>query len=155
MYKKILVPLDGSQTSARGFEEAVALARLTQASLVLLHVVDTMAVAINIEPPTTWQDITNGLRKRGQSLLDRARTTAAEHGLAWEVRLIEGRVERVADTIVNEARDLDCDLVVMGTHGRRGFSHVLLGSDAERVLRQCPVPVLLVRYSASGKTQPG
>ncbi len=58
---------------------------------------------------------------------------------------IEGRLQRVGDTIVDEARSAGCDLVVMGTHGRRGVSHALLGSDAERVARQCPVPVLLVR----------
>ena len=85
-------------------------------------------------------------------VIDRASQTAATHAVASEVRLIEGRVERVSDTIVGEARSADCDLVVMGTHGRRGFGHVLLGSDAERVVRQCPMPVLLVRHPDAAKS---
>ena len=152
MYDKVLVPLDGSSTSERGFEEAVALARVMKSTLLLLHVVDTVPVALDMVNTTTWQDISDGLRQRGQGLLDRARKTAAEHGVVSETRLIEGRVERVSDTIVDEARSASCDLVVMGTHGRRGFGHVLLGSDAERVVRQCPMPVLLVRHPEAAKS---
>lgn len=151
MYDKILVPLDGSPTSERGFEEAVALARVMKSRLVLLHVVDTVPVPLDMINTTTWHDISDGLRQRGQGLLDRASQTAATHAVASEARLIEGRVERVSDTIVGEARSADCDLVVMGTHGRRGFGHVLLGSDAERVVRQCPMPVLLVRHPDAAK----
>lgn len=145
MYKKILVPLDGSPTADRGFEEAVALARATKASLVLVHVIDVQPLAVEMAPATSWQAICDSLRQQGQSLLDRASKTAAEHDVSSEQRLIEGRLQRVGDTIVDEARSAGCDLVVMGTHGRRGISHALLGSDAERVARQCPVPVLLVR----------
>jgi hypothetical protein len=77
---------------------------------------------------------------------------ATQQGVASEAHLIEDRIDRVADTIVDEARSTKCDLVVMGTHGRRGFSHVLLGSDAERVVRQCPLPVLLVRHPEAART---
>jgi nucleotide-binding universal stress UspA family protein len=146
MYDRILVPLDGSATAERGFEEAVALARVMKSTLVLVHVIDTAPVAVDMVGPVTWQEVSDGLRKHGQGLLERAGKTAAEHSVASEARLIEGRVERVCDTIVSEARSAHCDLVVMGTHGRRGFSHALLGSDAERVVRQCPIPVLLVRH---------
>lgn len=146
MYDRILVPLDGSPTSERGFEEAVALARVMKSTLVLVHVIDTVPVAVDMTPPVTWQAVIDSLRQQGQGLLDRAGKTAAEHGVASEPHLIEGQNERVADTLVSEARKARCDLVVMGTHGRRGFSHALLGSDAERVVRQCPVPVLLVRH---------
>lgn len=151
MYDKILVPLDGSPCSDRAFEEAVALARIMKSRLLLLHVIDTVPMAMDMIPPTTWQDIAEGLRKHGQGLLDRARQTAAGHGIASETRLIEGHDERVADTIVAEAGAAACDLVVMGTHGRRGFAHAMAGSDAERVLRQCPVPLLLVRQPAARK----
>jgi nucleotide-binding universal stress UspA family protein len=146
MYNRILVPLDGSPTSERGFEEAVALARVMKSTLLLVNVVDTVPMAIEMATTTTWQEICEGMRKRGQGLLDRARLTAADHGVSSETLLVEARAERVADTLVDEARNTKCDLVVMGTHGRRGFSHALLGSDAERLVRQCPVPVLLVRH---------
>jgi nucleotide-binding universal stress UspA family protein len=151
MYAKILVPLDGSLTSQRGFEEAVALARALKSSLLLLHVVDTLPVAVDMFNPSAWQDIGDALRQNGQALLDRAQRTATEHGVANEPRLIENAPGRVADAIVDEARRADCDLVVMGTHGRRGFGHALLGSDAERVLRLCPVPVLVVRHPDAGR----
>ena len=63
----------------------------------------------------------------------------------WETQLRELKGGRVADAILQEAKSTSCDLIVIGTHGRRGFSRVLLGSDAENVLRESPVPVLLVR----------
>lgn len=146
MYKKILVPLDGSPTSERGFEEAVALAGVLKSSLLLLHVVDTTPVAIDMVTATTWTDVGEAYRQHGQALLDRALAHAKAKGLTAECKLVEGRLARVADSIVDEARSGGCDLVMMGTHGRRGFSHVLLGSDAERVVRQCPLPVLLLRH---------
>ena len=146
MYAKILVPLDGSLTSQRGFEEAVALARVMKSSLLLLHVIDTMPVAGDIFDPGVWQDIADALRRNGDELTAQARRTATGYGVPNEVRLIENPVGRVADAIVDTARSENCDLVVMGTHGRRGFSRVMMGSDAELVVRHCPLPVLLVRH---------
>ena len=151
MYNKILVPVDGSPTSARGYEEAVALARALGSGLVVLHVIDPFPVAVEMVPATTWQEISDGLRQRGETLLAAAKETATAHGLSAEARLVESRGERVADTIVQEAQDAGCDLVVMGTHGRRGFNRVMVGSDAELVLRHCPVPVLLVRHPEAGR----
>ena len=153
MYDKILVALDGSATSQRGFEEAVALARVMKSTLVLMHVIDSVPLAIEMVPPTSWQLLIDGLRTHGQGLLERARESAAKQDVVSEARLVEDRAERVADSIVNEARRAKCDLVVMGTHGRRGFSHVLLGSDAERVVRQCPLPVLLVRHPEAARSR--
>lgn len=146
MYKKILVPIDGSATAGRGFEEAVALARAVGASLRLMHVVDTVPVAMEMAPSATWQQICDEQRRDGEALIERARATAIEHGVAVDTCLLEGSAARVADAIVDEARATDCDLIVMGTHGRRGFTHLMMGSDAERVARVSPLPVLLVRH---------
>ena len=143
MYAKILVPLDGSPTAFRGFEEAVALARALGSKLVLMHVIDTFPVAVEM------------VRQQGETLLAKGKETAGNHGVAVETRLVEARTERVADTIVQEARDAGCDLVVMGTHGRRGFNRVLMGSDAEIVLRYCPLPVLLVRHPEAQRAHHG
>jgi nucleotide-binding universal stress UspA family protein len=146
MYKKILVPIDGSATAGRGFEEAVALARAVGASLRLMHVVDTVPVAMEMAPSATWQQICEAQRRDGEALIDRARATAIEHGVAADTCLLEGSAARVADAIVEEARAAGCDLIVMGTHGRRGFTHLMMGSDAERVARVSSLPVLLVRH---------
>lgn len=150
MYRKILVPLDGSATSARGLEEAVGLARTAKATLLLLHVVDAYPLAVEMATAETWELVLEGLRKHGRALLDRARQTAADHGVTAEERLLEFPAGRVADAIVGEARSAGCDLIVMGTHGRRGFSHLMIGSDAERVVRDSPLPVLLVRHPEQG-----
>jgi nucleotide-binding universal stress UspA family protein len=146
MYRKILVPLDGSATSARGLEEATGLARAAGASLVLLHVIDTYPLAVEMATPDTWQKVVDGLRKHGQGLLERARKTLQEHGVAAVERLVEFPASRVADVIIQEANAAGCDLIVMGTHGRRGFSHMMIGSDAERVVHESKLPVLLVRH---------
>jgi nucleotide-binding universal stress UspA family protein len=78
-------------------------------------------------------------------LLAQAQAGARERGVQAETLLREVAGGRVADQIVHEALQGNCDLIVMGTHGRRGFSHVLIGSEAESVLRSSPLPVLLLR----------
>jgi nucleotide-binding universal stress UspA family protein len=149
MYRKILVPLDGSATSARGLEEAIGLARASGASLVLLHVIDAYPLAVEMATPDTWEKVVEGLRRHGQALLDRAEATAREHGVATASRMLEFPSGRVADAILQEAKAVDCDLILMGTHGRRGFGHMMMGSDAERVVHESPLPVLLVRHPES------
>jgi len=146
MYRKILVPLDGSPTAARGLEEALGLARVTGSSLALLHVMDIVPFGMDVASGEAWELMIESLRTSGQSLLEQARTAAREHGVATTDKMVEFPSSRVADVIVDEARDQGCDLIVMGTHGRRGFQHAMLGSDVERVLRMSPVPVLVVRH---------
>ncbi len=147
MYARILVPLDGSDTANHGFEEAVALARALKSSLVLVHAVDAFPVLTEMGSATTFEQVQNGLRQFGEDVLKKARSTAADHGVQAETRLVENGAGRAADVILKEARDLGCDLIVMGSHGRRGFSHLVMGSNAEAVARASDVPVLLVRHA--------
>ena len=109
MYQNILVPVDGSAISDLGVQEATKLARLTGASVRLLHVVEQAA------------------------------------HLTVDAVLHEDTSGRVAEIVADEATSWGADLVVLGTHGRRGVGRLILGSDAEQVLRPSPVPVLLVR----------
>jgi nucleotide-binding universal stress UspA family protein len=145
MYDRILVPVDGSDTSRRGFDEALALARRLGSSLVLLHVIDIVPISMEMASPQAWEAVTTGLRDLGREVLERCRQAASDRGVASESHLVEPAAERVADAIVDQALAHRCSLIVMGTHGRRGVRHALIGSDAERVLRQSPLPVLLVR----------
>jgi nucleotide-binding universal stress UspA family protein len=85
------------------------------------------------------------LARSGRRLLERTRLSAKKLGVDAETVLREPVVKRVADTILSEAKTWRADLIVMGTHGRRGVRRVVLGSDAEQILRQAEVPVLLVR----------
>lgn len=145
MYRRILVPLDGSATAQRGLHEALTLAQRLDASVVLVHVVEWYPMVAEMATATTWEHINAGLREAGREVLDRAHEQARAMGVASETHVVDASAALVADVIIAQVREHQCDLIVMGTHGRRGLSHALVGSDAEGVLRTSPVPVLMVR----------
>lgn len=150
-YKRILVPVDGSPTSNAGLKEALKLAKSQHARVCLLHVVDEMIVfnvpegAVNVGP------VIEELKRGGKRVLQKAQKLAAAQGVRAESDLRESVGVRVADVITGRARRWRADLIVMGTHGRRGVNRMLLGSDAELVLRNASAPVLLVRARARRK----
>ena len=145
MYKRILVPIDGSDTATRGLQEAIGLATDLQAKLTLLHVIDDFPLLVEMASAINVEATLDELRRRGEGLLAQAKARAQERGVQADTLLREVAGGRVADQIVHEALQGECDLIVMGTHGRRGFSHLLIGSEAESVLRSSPLPVLLLR----------
>lgn len=145
MYDRILVPIDGSVPSQRGLREAVALARSLGSTIVLLHVIDDFPKRLELASAEVYEQSLERMRRRGQELLDQARASVAEAGVAAETTLREIDMETIADAVLEHARTRRCSLIVMGTHGRRGMRRLAMGSDAELVLRASPVPVLLVR----------
>ena len=146
MYKRILVPVDGSATSRRGLRAAIDLAKTQRARLVILNVVDAMPVFASLEGVVAYDPgILEALRKGGKAILARAAAEAKRHGVKAAPVLAENIAGRVADVIVREAKKQRADLIVIGTHGRRGLSRMVMGSDAELVVRQASTPVLLVR----------
>jgi nucleotide-binding universal stress UspA family protein len=149
MYQKILVPIDGSTTSQRALVEAAQLAQLSGASLVLLHIVDDAAHVNGFERPAAYlSDIRPRFLAAGQALLDAAKAGLAGTPRVVDTALIECCGDRVSERIVEHATKIGADLIVLGTHGRRGVDRLLIGSDAEQVARLAPVPVLLVRQRA-------
>lgn len=148
MYEKILVPVDGSAASQGGLAEALRLARLTGARLRLVHVIDQSVAAVAADGAPRLETLLDAMREAGRRLLGEAAHAAHAAGIEADTQLFENLRGRIADAIVEQAAAWPADLVVMGTHGRRGFSHFLLGSDAEAVVRTSPVPVLLVRERA-------
>ena len=146
MYDRILVPVDGSSTSTQGLDEAIKLAKLTGASLRLVHVVDQLGFAAGFE--TYTGDLIGMLREAGAKILEDARARVAARGIAVTTFLCETFGTRVCDLVVEQAAEWKADLIVIGSHGRRGMSRLFLGSDAELVVRKAPVPVLLVRAPA-------
>ena len=144
MYKRILVAIDGSSTSDLTLGEAIKLAKEQKAALRLVHVVD---VAPALEPPYPFADYEKALREEGEKILATRATTAREAGIEADSKLIiiEMFGERIYDAIEEEAKDWAADLIVVGTHGRRGFRHLMLGSVAEGVIRVATKPVLLIR----------
>lgn len=146
MYQHILVPTDGSSTSEKGLTEAIALAKLSGGSIRLLHVVDAMTVAVGADGFASYSaEILPMMRKEGQAILDRARQRVEAAGVGVDVALREVLAGRISDMVQEEVTAWKADLVVIGTHGRRGVRRLLLGSDAEQILRTATVPVLLVR----------
>jgi len=145
MYKRILVSIDGSSAAARGLREAIRLAKDQGAALRVLHVVDQMAIAGVIEAGMNPRPVLAKLARSGRAVLDEARRSAKKLGVDAATVLHEPVTKRVADSVLREARTWRADLIVMGTHGRRGLRRLVLGSDAEQVLRLAEVPVLLVR----------
>jgi nucleotide-binding universal stress UspA family protein len=146
MYHRILVPVDGSKTSALGLGEAIRLAAEQKASLHLLHVVDDFPMLVELANVVAYNNVIHSLREYGEKLLSDAQALAAQSGVKAELALREVTGGRVATIVLAEAKATGCDLIVMGTHGRRGVSRLTLGSDAELVARGSPVPVLLVRH---------
>jgi nucleotide-binding universal stress UspA family protein len=145
MYKRILVPIDGTDTARSGLKEAIELATQQKAAIRLLHVVNDFPILMEMSSAINFEQYSDGLQQYGRKVLDEARALVESTGVACETQLETLKGGRVSDAILKEVRSSACDLIVIGTHGRRGFQRALLGSDAEAVLRESPVPVLLVR----------
>jgi nucleotide-binding universal stress UspA family protein len=137
---RILVPVDFSEHSEHALRYAVELAKVYRATLHLVHVYPASAY---IAPPLLPGPVIVGqFRDQSQKAFDdflaRAKT---EHAVPMTGTLLEG-VPHVE--ILRAAKDVGADLIVVGTHGRTGIEHLLLGSVAERVLRGAHVPVMTV-----------
>jgi nucleotide-binding universal stress UspA family protein len=145
VYKRILVPVDGSSASNAGLKEALRLAKDQKAKLLLLHIVDELVVFNTPEAGFNMESIIESMRRSGRQLIARAVKLTASRGVKADSTLVESAGVRVADVITRQAKRGRADLIVMGTHGRRGVNRMIMGSDAELVVRSAGVPVLLVR----------
>jgi len=142
MYRRILVAVDGSEASNKALVAALQLARDRDAHVLLLHCVDELLLlaAGGLGAGTAPE--------QGRKVLDDAAAIAQGAGARCETRLADMPAQRLGETVAGQARDWGADLIVIGSHGRRGIGRVLLGSGAEQILRLAPVPVLCVRREA-------
>lgn len=136
----ILVPTDFSPCSREALTYAAALAKRFKAKIVLFHVIETWSYAMT--ESLQWTDLYANLTTVVEPLLDGLVQEVREGGVAAAGAFTQGVSY---DEIVKKARDERADLIVIGTHGRRGMGHFLMGSVAERVVRMSPCPVLTVR----------
>ena len=143
MFRRILVPVDGSGPSTAGLRVALSLASERNARLRLVHLSQKLAAPRNGEVPAG--QLYARVKKLGEELLRRHVRQCRRRRIAPQTALYIGIAGRAADVIVREAKKWHADLIVMGTHGRRGLTRLALGSDAEQVVRRSPVPVLLTR----------
>jgi nucleotide-binding universal stress UspA family protein len=154
IYQRILVPIDGSETAQCGLQEAIRLAKAGGGQLRLFHVIDDLSFALAMDAYAGQQgNWLATMREAGARLVNDAKSAAAAAGVTAEGVLHETAGTRLADAVAAEAVRWKADLIVLGTHGRRGVGRVLLGSGAESVLRSAPIPVLVVRAQAPA-TQP-
>lgn len=145
MYKRILVPVDGSATSLLGLGEAIKLAETSGATLRIVHVVNEFLMDQGYVPAPYYQRMIESLRDHGKKVVSEGEALAREHAVQCQGALLETVGRGVCDLIIEQAKQWPADLIVMGTHGRRGMRRLALGSDAEMVLRSSPVPVLFIR----------
>jgi nucleotide-binding universal stress UspA family protein len=148
-FDRILVPIDFSEYSDAALRYAIALARQFGSSLYLLHVLDdpfaTGAWASEIAVPET-PGLRDSLRREAEQRLNRYFSPEGWTRFRVTTEAVTGSP---AQSIVDFARDCAADLIVMGTHGRTGVAHLLVGSVAERVVRLAPCPVLAVRPTSA------
>ena len=145
MYRRILVPLDGSEPSTQGLDEAVRMALANGATLRLVHVVNRFRSTVGFASHASFKEQLPVIKDAGERLLQEGRKRAEDVGCPVETMLLSSLSEDLSDMVAEEARAWSADLIVIGTHGRRGIERILWGSDAEQVMRVAPVPVLLVQ----------
>lgn len=145
LYRRILVPVDGSATSTRGLREALRIAKAEHARVWLLHVLDEFFALSDPESARYSDLLIASLKRGGERILARAESFARARGIRAKTLMPEIVGGPAAGEIIRQAKKVHADLIVIGTHGRRGLRRLALGSDAEQVVRSSPVPVLLVR----------
>ena len=147
MYARILVPIDGSPTADRGLGEAIRLARAMKGRIVALTVSAGFVGAMEMASARDYEASSARQLEACTDLVDAAASRARDAGVECDKVVADNRGRSVAQTILDECATWNCELVVMGTHGRRGLTRMVLGSDAEAVLRGARTPVMLVRAS--------
>lgn len=151
-YRRILVPVDGSRTSNKALVAAVEMARDSGGTVRLLHVIDELALAVGLEYPGNLIQVA---REQGERVLSDAMVIVKAAGVDGQSHLLDMPGKRLGEAVAEESLTWRADLVVVGTHGRRGFSRVLLGSGAESVIRHASIPVLVIHGEEDGATRSG
>jgi len=144
MYKRILVPTDGSEISAKAVQSAAALARLSGATMVALSVKEPFPYsAISEMQPVPPQEFYDAQERIAAERVKLAIDAAQAAGVTCQGFTVEAL--HPWEAILDHAKSQGCDLIVMASHGRRGLSALLLGSETQKVLTHSPVPVLVVK----------
>lgn len=152
MFKRILAPVDGSQASVKALVAALQLARETGARVMLLHVIDALDVLSYGDAYGPYlSDLERIARDAGEKVLTDCGEIARSAGIEAESRLVHTAGTRFGTTVAKAAEDWKADAVVIGSHGRRGFSRFVMGSGAEDVARSSSIPVMIVPATATAE----
>ena len=149
MYERILVPVDASPRIGGFVDTAIELARTHDAAILVLHVIQREPiVGMPMEP--AWPGLADVVRADGDAAVDAVASRAEAAGIPVETEVVAGNPSQ---KIVRTAEERDCDVIVMGTHGRAGINRLLLGSVSEAVVRRSNVPVLTIRDPGESVTE--
>lgn len=145
MYKHILIATDGSDLSSKALEHGLALAKPLDAKVTVVTTTEPWDAVIVGEvavvlPAESYEETATA---NARAILARAQAAASQAGV--EVELHHAKDRHPADGILEAAKSKGCDLIVMGSHGRRGLSRLVLGSETSEVMTQSEIPVLVVR----------
>ena len=144
MYKHILVPTDGSEISAKAVQTAIALARLTGATLTTISVKEPFPYsAISEMQPVPPQEFYDAQERIAASRVKAATDATAAAGVKCTGYTVEAL--HPWEAILDHAKQQGCDLIVMASHGRKGVAALLIGSETTKVLTHSPLPVLVVK----------
>lgn len=137
MYKRVLAATDGSRYSKAAVNEAIRIAKASKGALIIVSVVD-----ITEEFETEAPELTERFERRFKAMVERIKKQAKAKGVKAEGVV---KIGEPYDVIINAAKEKKADLIVMGSHGRRGLSRLLMGSVTERVIGHAKCPVLVVK----------
>jgi nucleotide-binding universal stress UspA family protein len=145
MYKHILIASDGSELAGRAVEQGLTLAKTLNAKVTVITVTEPWTAAVSGEWAVAFpvEEYEKAAAANAKNILDAASEAAARIGIACET--VHVKDEFAAEGIVEEAKNRAADLIVMGSHGRRGLAKFVLGSQANRVLTHSTTPMLIVR----------
>ncbi|MEZ5566061.1 MAG: universal stress protein [Gammaproteobacteria bacterium] len=146
MFKRILIPTDGSPTALKAARAGVALAKALGARVIACHVVEGLEPVFRARAMVSQRmidDVNRANRAAGQEYVDAIGKIAAKSGVPFNAVVVRSRPPHVA--IVNVAKKHKCDVIFIATHGRGGFSKLMLGSVAQKVVTHANLPVLVYR----------
>jgi nucleotide-binding universal stress UspA family protein len=142
LFRKILVPIDGSDISDKAMRMALDMTRESLGTVRFVHVMED---DLYLSSEAMSDDLRTQVENHAKELLQKAMDAATGMGVNAQSQVLYKPGQRLGESVADEAADWGADLVVLGTHGRRGLGRLLLGSGAEQVIRLSPVPVLVVR----------
>ena len=145
-YKKIFVPIDNSDTALLALKDAMALAKLSDGLIYIAHVIDfaepNWGTAANVQTDGKLQNIAQDIAEK---IFVHAREILIAAGAPYKEIVLETLGDTVANVLSKEAAKQECDIIIMGTHGRTGMMNLLMGSVAEGVLKKSKLPVMMVK----------
>lgn len=144
MFKHLLVPVDGSSTSRQSIEKAIAIAEAFKSAVTVIYVIDPYAfTGVGTDFSYGQAEYLSSATAEANEAIEAAKQAFQVHGISADASIVEGHA--IYRGILETAKSVNADLLVMGSHGRRGLEKLMLGSVTSQVLSHAHLPVLVVR----------